>query len=163
MTKRQKRDEWSVDGDNYHLTQAENRALDFILPLSFEYPAIESWFFDRVVPGLRNGSRKMIEIERHGRLVALGIGKMDTRESKICTVRVAPEYHGRGMGVRVFDGLMSWMGDGRPHATVSEEKLPNFERLFDHYGYVLTSTHSGRYRLGKVEYLFNERSRFNDC
>lgn len=140
-----------------HLLSAhELEALRFIMPLSPEYPGIAAWFPDKVVAGLRDDTRKLVSRERHGRLVALGIGKMMHDEKKICTVRVAPEYVGRGLGLRIFDGLMSWMGTSTPHATVSEEKLPEFERIFARYGFTLTSTHNGLYRPGKVEYLFNE-------
>jgi hypothetical protein len=138
------------------LSVGEREALNFILPLSPEYPGIEAWFLGKVVPGLHNGSRKILRFERHGRLVALGIGKMEPDERKICTVRVSPEYFGRGLGLRVFDELMSWMGTDVPHATLSKEKLPEFRRIFERYGFALTSAHDGRYRPGKIELLFNE-------
>lgn len=144
---------------NHELSAIESRALEFILPLSPEYPQINLWFRNKVVPGLQGGSRKLLVVERHGQIVALGIGKIEGGENKICTVRVAPEYYGRGMGVRIFDDLMSWMGDDKPLATVSENKLPQFRRIFDHFGYELTSVHNGRYLPRTAEYLFNEKLR----
>lgn len=139
------------------LTATERDALAFIQPLSLDYPGIENWFISKVVPGLRTGTRHLVRIERRGQIAALGIAKADGNETKICTVRIAPEFVGRGMGIRVFDDLMSWLGTGLPLATVSETKLNQFLRIFDHYGYRLTSVRTGLYVPGHAEYLFNEQ------
>ncbi len=141
---------------DHFLTPAEREALAFILPLSPDYPGIKTWFVNKVVPGLHCGSRHLVRIERQGQIAALGIAKAEGGESKICTVRIAPELQGRGLGIRVFDELMSWLGTDRPLATVSETKLADFQRIFDHYGYRLTSVCTGLYVSGRAEYLFNE-------
>lgn len=138
------------------LTVAEREALAFVRPLSPDYPGIEDWFIGKVVPGLRVGTRHLVRIERHGQIAALGIAKAEGNETKICTVRIAPEFVGRGMGIRVFDALMSWLGTDLPLATVSETKLGDFQRIFEHYGYRLTSVRTGLYVPGHAEYLFNE-------
>ncbi|MDI9849978.1 N-acetyltransferase [Rhodoblastus sp. 17X3] len=144
-----------LHGGDLELTTAELEALAFVLPLSPDYPDIRSWFVEKVVPGLRCGSRHIVRIDRNNKIVALGIAKAE-EETKICTVRVAPEFAGRGMGIRVFENLMSWLGTDRPLATVSENKLADFQRIFDHYGYRLTSVHTGLYRPGRSEFVFNE-------
>jgi hypothetical protein len=143
-------------GASIPLSPEQVEALSFLLPISQQYPGIEKWFLSKVVPGLDEGTRRLVRLERHGQLVALGIGKNELDEKKICTVRVAPEYAGRGLGIRIFDSLMGWMGTDQPHATVSEEKLPEFEEIFSHYGFRLTSTVRGKYYPDKVEYFFNE-------
>ncbi len=145
-----------LHSDTVVLTDAEREALAFVLPLSPDYPRIDSWFIDKVVPGLRAGTRHLVRLERHGQIAALGIAKAEDGEAKICTVRVSPEFVGRGMGIRVFESLMSWLGTDRPLATVSEAKLGDFQRIFDHYGYRLTSVCNGLYTPGRAEYLFNE-------
>lgn len=138
------------------LTVAEREALAFVLPLSPDYPGIEEWFTRKVVPGLREGTRYLVRIERNGQIAALGIAKAEGGESKICTVRIAPEFVGRGMGIRVFEDLMGWLDTDRPLATVSDTKLGDFQRIFEHYGYRLTSVRTGLYVPGRAEYLFNE-------
>lgn len=138
------------------MTAAEREALAFVLPLSPDYPGIERWFASKVIPGLRAGTRRLVRIDRHGQIAALGIAKDEGGEAKICTVRVAPEFAGRGMGIRVFGELMEWLGTERPLATVSETKLAEFQRIFDHYGYRLTSVCTGLYVPSRAEYLFNE-------
>jgi len=138
------------------MTVAEREALAFVLPLSPDYPEIKDWFVAKVVPGLRAGTRRLVRIDRHGKIAALGIAKAEDGEAKVCTVRIAPEFVGRGMGIRVFDDLMNWLGTNRPLATVSVTKLGDFQRIFDHYGYRMTSVCNGLYVPGRAEYLFNE-------
>ena len=138
------------------LTVEEARALAFLLPLSEDYPHIANWFTHRVVPGLRCGTRRLLPVERDGELVGLGIAKNEAGERTICTVRVAPSHTGRGIGVRLFDGLLKWLDDDQPHLTVSAEKLPLFERIFDYYRFDFTSERAGVYLPNKVELGYNE-------
>lgn len=144
-------------GDRAHLrlTADEAEALAFLLPLSGDYPGIDLWYFSKVIPGLRAGTRFILPVRRQGDLVGLGIAKSDD-EKKICTVRVAPSHVGRGTGVRIFDGLMRWLDNDRPHLTVSDGKLPQFERIFDYYGFNETSKKRGLYVPSSVEHRFNE-------
>jgi len=134
----------------------EEEVLRFLLPLSADYPGIENWFRRKVVPGLRVGERYIHRVERDGQLIGVGIAKNSETEKKICTVRVMPEHFGRGAGVRIFDNLLRWIDDDRPHLTVSEGKLPAFERIFDHYGFNETSQRNGLYVPGRFEFGFNE-------
>lgn len=139
------------------LSDTEARALAFLLPLSKDYPGIERWFSQKVVPGLRCGTRLLLPVERDGVLVGLGIAKNEPDERKICTVRVAPSHAGRGIGLRLFDGLLKWLDDDRPHLTVSDVRLPQFERIFDYYGFGFTSARPGLYVPCSIELGYNER------
>lgn len=135
------------------------RALAFLLPLSEDYPGIATWFMSKVVPGMRKETRFLLPVEREDQLVGLGIAKDEDGERKICTVRVAPSHAGRGIGVRLFDGLLKWLDEDRPHLTVSTTKLPQFERIFDYYGFDMTSAHEGLYVPRAVELGYNEQVR----
>lgn len=140
------------------LNLEEQRTLSFLLPLSSDYPDIDTWFLNKVVPGSRSGTRRILHIERDGLLVAVGIAKKEEDENKICTVRVDQRYFGRGIGVRIFGDLMDWLGDDRPVLTVSEFNLSSFQRIFDHFGYMATSAKPNLYRLGSTEFGFNEKN-----
>lgn len=146
----------SLRSHRVELSDAEARALAFLLPLSNDYPGIAHWFTHKVVPGVRVGTRLLLPVERDGSMVGLGIAKNEADERKICTVRVAPSHTGRGIGVRLFDGLLKWLDDDRPHLTVSEAKLPQFERIFDYYGFGITSTNEGLYIPRMTELGYNE-------
>lgn len=141
---------------SFPLSSREQEALQFIRSLSEDYPDIQSWFVNKVVPGLRTGTRFLLPVHRDGKLVAVGIAKNDGFERKICTVRVAPHHAGRGLGLRVFDGLLKWLDDDRPGLTVSATKLPAFERIFDWYGFRLTGVENGLYVPGRQEIGYND-------
>ncbi len=138
------------------LLPREAEALAFLLPLSSDYPDIQAWFRLTVVPGLRSGSRTLLSVEREGRLVGVGIAKNEPDELKICTVRVDPSHFGRGIGIRIFDGLLRWLDYDNPHLTVSDTKLPAFARIFDYYGFSMTSRRKGLYLPNRYELAFNE-------
>lgn len=138
------------------LSASEAEALAFLLPLSEDYPGIDHWYLTKVVPGLRTGSRYLLRVERDGELAGIGIGKIEADERKICTVRVAPRYTNRGIGVRIFDRLLKWLDDDQPHLTISNHKLPLFERIFDYYGFSMSSRSEGRYVPTACELGYNE-------
>lgn len=134
----------------------EAEALCFLLPLSADYPEIRHWYLSKVVPDLRVGQRILLPVRRSGVLVGLGIAKNDGVERKICTVRVLPTYENKGIGVRIFDKLLHWVGTDRPNLTVSQGNLPKFRRLFDYYGFSETSAIEGLYQPKSWEFGFNE-------
>ena len=138
------------------LSAMEAEALAFLLPLSEDYPGIEAWYRAKVVPGLRTGTRTLKRVERDGRLIGLGIAKTELGEFKICSVRVDPTYANRGVGVRIFDGLLKWLNVDRPFLTVSAGKLPKFERIFSYYGFNVTSVYKGLYVPHSCELGYNE-------
>lgn len=141
-----------------HITDRD--ILDFLMPLSKDYPNIDIWFLAKVLPGLEDNSRKIFVHVRNEKIVALAIAKKSNREKKICTVRVSPDFTGKGIGVKLFIEAMNWLETSMPHLTVSEDKLPLFSKIFDHFGYKITSTHKSRYIPGKVEYLYNQDNSF---
>jgi len=130
--------------------------LSFLIPMSEDYPDIRDWFHGKVSPGLLDGSRKLVKIERDNRLIGVGIAKNDNHEKKICTVRVLSDYANRGIGIRIFDELLEWLNTDQPHLTISEHKLPVFEKIFRWYGFQQTSKSKGRYVDNVFEIAYNE-------
>lgn len=130
--------------------------LSHLLDLSEDYPGIENWYQTKVVPGLKDGTRKQIVVERDNQIAAIGIAKDDGREKKICTVRVVPAYQNKGHGFRLIDQLLHWLNVDQPLITVGEHKLPQFSRLFNHYGFVQSSSCEGLYVPGRMELIHNE-------
>jgi len=143
---------WGFDRlPDYH---REN--LHFLQLMSADYPDIANWYLNKVMPELRSGTRKVIQIRQNDTLVAIGIGKKTSSETKVCTVRVAPEYVGRGFGRKIFDNLIEWLDVDRPFITVGESKSQCFEKIFSDYGFLLTSARNGFYVPNRVELFFNE-------
>jgi hypothetical protein len=143
--------DWNTD-----LEPNTAEALAFLLPLSADYPGLETWFRSKVVPGLKDGTRRLLRIERDDQLAGLGIAKLEPEERKICTVRIAQSYVGRGIGLRIFDDLLKWLDTDRPHLTVNDRNLVAFTRIFDYYGFNLTSIRNGMYVPNRSELSYNE-------
>ncbi len=137
------------------LNSRDAKAYEFLKPLSVDYPDIRQWYFNKVLPGLNDESRYLKLIERDDRIVALGIAKKSDDEYKICTVRVSQDHIGKGFGIMVFDDLLKWLGIDQPNFTVNESKLPQFERMFDYYGFKKTSYCNGLYRPDSIEVGYN--------
>lgn len=161
-TKLLKKDIFCVEKsiEKSYLGKDETESLEFLSYISDSYPSIDRWFINKVVPGLTNGTRKLFIYRRNEKVVALCIAKKTDKELKICTVRVIPEFAGKGLGVKLFKDAMNWLGTDKPHLTVSEDRLSDFTRIFEYFGYKLTSTHNGLYLPGKVEYFYNESFSF---
>ncbi|MBJ9624098.1 hypothetical protein [Burkholderia multivorans] len=120
------------------------------------YPAFDKWLVERVVPGLQTGERSILIEYRQGQLAALAILKDADEEKKLCCLRVLPGFEDRhGLGVRLFEKSFEQLGTSAPLLSVAEERLPVFQRLFDHFGFELGASHKGIYRPGRTEYAFN--------
>ena len=96
----------------------------------------------------------MIQDEKYIKVVS--IIKNTQEEKKICTLRVMEKYQNRGIGLRLFEKSFETLQTRFPLLSVSEEKYPDFKKIFDYYGFKLTSIKENYYRIGKKEFFFNE-------
>lgn len=120
------------------------------------YPEFEKWYFNKVVPNILNAQREIICLTRNNKIASISIIKNTPEEKKLCTLRVISDFQNRGIGIKAFEASFDTLGTDKPFLTVSEEKLPEFQRVFDYYGFKLTSIHNNLYRKDKKEYFFNE-------
>lgn len=121
------------------------------------YPCFEKWFYEKVLVGLDSDERKILtEYSADGRLAGIAILKVTSKESKLCNLTILPEFQKRGFGIRLFNRVFEELGTQKPFLTVSEEKYPEFKRLFDYFGFEVTSVKDGLYRSDRVEYFLNE-------
>jgi hypothetical protein len=135
--------------------EANSRVFTAIGWLETEYPGFSDWYWDTVVPGVLIGERRISTIERRGRTVGVGISKRTKSERKMCTIWVAPDFIGTGMGVRLMLDSMKWLGTNMPLATVSESRLQEFKPIMDKLGYQLTQVLPDYYKAGHSEFVFN--------
>ncbi len=127
----------------------------FLVEASQYYPSFHEWYFNKVVPDVQNGNRKIVSEIRDGKIAGIAILKDTREEKKICTLRISPDFQNRGIGVRLFKKSFEILQTNKPFLTVSEEKLPEFQKIFDYFNFELTSVADGKYRNGKKEYIFN--------
>ncbi len=121
------------------------------------YPDYDTWFWGSVATDIAMTDERKIIFEYSG-LAAAGVAiiKNTQFEKKLCNLTVHTSYQNKGYGLKLFEKSFEALGTDKPFLTVSEEKYLEFERLFKHYGFKVTSVHDALYRPGKVEYFLNE-------
>lgn len=118
------------------------------------YPNFDLWYFMNVIPSTKNGSKKILTLKINDSFRGVSIIKYS--EKKICNLTVADAYKNVGYGIKLFKKSFIELGTDKPFLTVSEEKLPEFKRLFKYFDFKLTDVKENYYRLGKKEYFFNQ-------
>ena len=73
------------------------------------YPGFASWYWKKVVPGLSDGSRKILTSTAGGALSGIVIAKSQN-EKKICTVWVPREFRGRSIARNLMQDALDWLG-----------------------------------------------------
>ncbi|RDU74583.1 GNAT family N-acetyltransferase [Helicobacter anseris] len=120
------------------------------------YPNFDLWYFTNVLPSLLRKEKQILTIKDEKNLKGVAIVKNTPEEKKICTLRVIEKYQNRGIGIKLFEKSFEALQTRTPLLSVSEEKYPDFKKIFDYYGFKLTSIKKDYYRIGIQEYFFNE-------
>lgn len=118
------------------------------------YPDFYKWYHNKVIPGLLNLDRKLVLEYRNG-LVA-GIAIIKKSENKVCTLQVIDGFKNKGIALKLIERCFLVLETRQPFFTISEEKLPEYQTIFEHYAFKCTSIHDSLYRSSKKEYFFNE-------
>ncbi len=121
------------------------------------YPDIDHWFSSVVLPGIVNGTRRIIVKRDAVAVRGLSILKRDVDEKKICTFWVHPNSRGAGVGQQLLEESVEWLGCAAPLLTVPEEALDSFLPLIARNRFELCQRAYGYYRAGRCEYVFNGR------
>lgn len=130
------------------------RAFTALAHLAGYYPGFKSWYWDKVVPGLQDGSRRLDVVQRSGRIVGICIAKKTSEESKICSLWVVPSHRGTGVGVRMIMDAMGWLGTSKPSFTVCEERHDDFAAIFRRLGFHEPTPIIGMHRADRIEYAY---------
>ncbi len=125
-----------------------------LIAVSALYPGFVQWYESKVEPGLLSGERKILIRASGRRLAGLAVLKL-TQERKLCCLRVLPAFEGSGIGVRLFRDAFEILGTEHPLLSVSNERLPVFERIFDYFGFRVGAEYVDLYRQDSLEYSFN--------
>ncbi|WP_327210658.1 hypothetical protein [Rhizobium leguminosarum] len=115
------------------------------------YPGFRSWWETKVVPGVDDGTRRIVADIRDGRIVAAGVFKRSSEERKICTL-----WAPGGAGVsEICRRGMRWLGTDRPSFSISQEMLPRYRRLLAEIDAGRFLPVKGVYRPDAVEFIFD--------
>jgi hypothetical protein len=132
-----------------------DRLFASIAHLETFYPQFRPWFWGKVVPGLGNGSRRILPVHTGETLVGIAILKRIPEERKICTLWVAPSSRKIGVGRRLLIDSLAWLDCDKPLITVCQERLNELQPLLRKFGFSLEQVSDSYYRPGRREYVFN--------
>lgn len=104
------------------------------------YPDIESWFFNKVIPGLHSGERTMLYVPGKRGIIALAILKDSPKEKKICTFYISPEARGGELAKALFSKSFDKLKTDKPLISVPENMLSRFKKYFLQYDFNQTSS-----------------------
>jgi hypothetical protein len=137
------------------LTSFSFQVFKEISHLEHSYPNFEKWYFEKIVNGLKDGSRSIILEIRNEMIAGVAIIKDTQLEKKICTISVSQEYKSKGLGFKLFEKSMRLLNTDRPLASVSEDRINDFEKIFQHFNYEFSAEYKGLYVPKKSEFSFN--------
>ncbi len=101
----------------------------------------------------------MISVD--GKIAAVAISKWQRQSSKLCTLRVRPEFRSAGFGQELLHSTLASLlraGTERVHFTISEEIQSQCGSFFDPYGFHLDYWSRGRYIRGMSELVYSAGS-----
>jgi len=142
-------------GNEIQLRDISRAVYSNIAHLEQSYPKFKEWYTTKVVDGIMNGSRSFIIELRDGKIAGVAILKDDVSEKKVCTISVDKEFQAKGLGFRLFEKSMRLLDTDKPLASVSENRLPEFEKIFQHFNYECSAEYRGLYIPRKSEFSFN--------
>jgi GNAT superfamily N-acetyltransferase len=120
------------------------------------YPDFGHWYVNKCIPGIVLGKDTLLVARDKHQIVGVALGKRTVKETKLRCVRVLPSYQSRGVGIHLIERMLRQLDCDKPHCTVAEEMLHQYSRAFvNHFDFNLSSVDKGRYRSGKLEYVFN--------
>lgn len=128
-------------------------ALKHLEPL---YPGFEDWYWNQVLPGCANGTRRVFTSRDETGLNGLVIAK-NNEEKKLSTIFSSPRVRGGDVASRLMLDAMRWLGTRQPLVTVPESRMEAFLPLANKFGFDYCDVLDGHYGAGRVEHIFNSR------
>ena len=126
--------------------------------LRAEYPDFYNWFYNKVVPGLENGSRKIFIAQTpfsFGKIDGILILKDSLDEKKICTLYVNKDARYNGFGRMFMNIAFNELNTDKPLITIASNKIKLFQILLDDYKFELCEQNPDFYSKGMSEYSVN--------
>jgi hypothetical protein len=128
-----------------------------IRDLEESYPAFPRWWWNTVIPGIRNGEDRIILAESlKGDIAGISVVKKSDRENKIRALRVTRPYAGQSLAGHLFESSFRYLDDEYPVCSVADPMLKTLAPfMINRYGFKITEVHKGQYKQGVEEYWFN--------
>ena len=126
--------------------------------LRAEYPNFYNWFYQKVVPGLSNGERKIFVAKSsssYSKINGILILKDSFDEKKICTLYVEKNSRLNGIGKKFMELAFNELNTDKPLITITENKIKDFLKLLNRFDFTLFEKNPNFYSEGLTEYSYN--------
>ncbi|MEQ3644183.1 MAG: GNAT family N-acetyltransferase [Paracoccus sp. (in: a-proteobacteria)] len=118
------------------------------------YPNFKNWYWDKVVPGVPLRNRRIFVSMDNGQISGILIAKKQS-EKKICTVWVPPKFRRRSVARDLMKNAITWLETPYPLFTVPDERMSEFSKLTDFFGFERGEVAVDFYGHGRIEHTFN--------
>lgn len=124
-----------------------------------DYPKYREWYFNKQLPSTINTNERNILFVRNpendNEIISMACLKRNNEERKICTLYVSDKYRGLGIGKKIVDESLKWLGTDKPLITFADYKLEMFKPIIDKYNWELVEIVPGLHDDGSLELCFN--------
>lgn len=121
------------------------------------YPNFAGWFsnlFDDGSLQLKPG-REIFFACKDNKIAGVTIAKSTKEEAKICTLCVAKEHQRCGIGKKLMQLSLLWIGEKRTVTiTLDSSKKSKFSGILRYFGFVLDGEKENMYTPGKTELMY---------
>ncbi|MGE5409870.1 MAG: GNAT family N-acetyltransferase, partial [Clostridiales bacterium] len=107
-----------------------NKVYQELYTLNAEYSNFYSWYYQKVLPGIFDGTRTILLKLHQNNLAGISILKESLNEKKICTLRVSHNFRRTGIGKELLNQSFEELQTATPLITVSSKHLDEFRHLF---------------------------------
>ncbi len=123
------------------------------------YPGYNDWLFNKFIPGLKNGSRKMV-VAYNDLQNPMGVALLkDTEEEKkICCLFVREDCRRNGIANNLMKKTCVVLKTDKPLITVTDSNLSQLQRLLDKNNFTFSYKKKGAYKKNDTENYFNNEA-----
>lgn len=146
---------------NYPLEVIE-KLLNDVLILSMQvkndYPDYRNWYQTIQVPGIYDGTRNIIIAHIKDRIVGFVSLKKTADEKKICTFYVEKSFRRNQIGSLLATKAVDYLEEEKPLITIPMDKLHEFTRIAEKYGWEISEIKENLYRTTTPEVIVNGKT-----
>jgi GNAT superfamily N-acetyltransferase len=118
-----------------------------------QYPEYYKWYYQTNIPRILDGEGEAIFYLDGFQIVGLSMLKRTDDEAKICTFFIDEDYRKRGYSSLLLEDSFGYLGTESPIITIPENRLDEFSKIIEAYGWVPTETTDEYY---SPEVVFND-------
>ena len=146
----------SMEGKNF--SRAANEIYLLTDYNKLQYPEYYRWYYQTNIPRILSGEGEAIFYLDGFQIVGLSMLKRTDDEAKICTFFIDEEYRKRGYSSLLLEDSFGYLGTESPIITIPENRLDEFSKIIEAYGWVPTETTNKYY---SPEVVFNNSKVLN--